>query len=431
MLNQASVRAEQTRTRYRELNDVPVVAAALAEGWELAGDRMDQRTRISHPQRLRAGAHLVTPTWSHLKGIPLFVDDDGEFLEPAALVERLQSFADAIGIAFRITPGVTGLDLVDHTRPPRRSALDDDGQAITVVRDEAPQLPPFLKDWHDSRMTQLETNFSWWRDWTSLTDSERGHEWVHAYDHRSHFLNPWGSTDLGVEGLIHLEGEDARWDGTENAGYYRVSRWEPIDWTMPDPINALRGISEGTVWLTPHSLKQLEKLSPGMTDTLTYHEAWIWEVHARYLAKAGKILTVARAEAPQPVADTVKELYAAATQKFASRDGRPNHHLRRPDWRDHIISSSRTAIIAALIAARDRSGATPLVVDRDTIIYASDDPDPRSAWPGDPAKYGQVSGGWRAIGSARLAEWGPDALKPKAGAWRYNQHMQAMKAVNQ
>lgn len=428
-MQQAEGRAQQTRALFRELNDLPVVAEAMADGWEFGGDRMDQRTRMMHPQRLRAGAHLVVPSWSHVDGLPLLSDEDGQLVEPPELVARLQEFVDHVGIAWRITEGVTGLDLIDHTRPPRRSHLDDMGRAVSVVRDEAAQVPTFLNSVSDSRLRQIEKNFSWWRRWDKLTDQERGMEWVHAYDHRSHFLNPWASTDLGVEGLVHLEGSDARWDGSERAAYYRVSRWDAPDWTMPDPANGVGGWVEDSVWVTAHTLKQLEKLSPGLPETLEYLEAYTWEQHARYLDKAGKILAAARTGAPAPVAQTVKGIYSAATNKLASRDARPNYHLRRPDWRDMIVGATRTAIVAALVDARNRSGATPMVVDRDTIIYASNEPDPRAAWPGNPAKLEALSGGWRPTHSARLAEWGPAALGHSSGAWLYNRHIGAMTKV--
>ena len=95
-----------------------------------------------------------------------------------------------------------------------------------------------------------------------------------------------------------------------------------------------------------------------------------------------------------------------------------------------IVGATRTAIVATLIDARNRSGATPLVVDRDTIIYASNEPDPRAAWPGKPDKLEASSGGWRPTHSARLADWGPGALgQLGAGAWHYNRHIKAMTKV--
>ena len=57
------------------------------------------------------------------------------------------------------------------------------------------------------------------------------------------------------------------------------------------------------------------------------------------------------------------------------------------------------------------------------------EPDPRAAWPGNPAKLEALSGGWRPTHSARLAEWGPAALGHSGGAWLYNRHISAMTKV--
>lgn len=418
-------RAQAAQEFYSALNELPAVAEALTDGWELDQGRLAPRTRIFHPQLLPAGAHLVMPTWSYWQDTELLQDQDQQLLPPPVLVDRLQEFADTLGIAWRITDGVTCLDLIDHTRTPRRDHHQDMGRTICVVRNEPAELPPFLRE-RGRTPRQVEANFSWWRAWDNLIDNEKQATWVHAYDHRSHFLNPWNSTDLGVEGLTHLEGTLARWDGTEKPAYFRVSRWDWPDWSMPDPGTAGYAIIEDTIWVTAHTLRQMEKITPGITDTLTFHEAYTWNVQARYLSGAGKLMAQARNTAPNHIADTVKSMYAAGTQKLASTEARPNYHLFRPDWRDMIIGASRTAIVATLLDARERAGALPLVVDRDTIIYASNDPDPATAWPGNPNKYGSASGGWRAIATAPLAEWGPQALTGRKGMWRYAQHVAAM-----
>lgn len=101
-------------------------------------------------------------------------------------------------------------------------------------------------------------------------------------------------------------------------------------------------------------------------------------------------------------------------------------HLHRPDWYDMIAAAARTTLVAALVDARARTGAAPLVVDRDTILYLSNDPDPRSAWPGNPDKLDSIQGGWRPTGTTRLVDWGPTALADHAGAWEHTTHMTAM-----
>ena len=40
----------------------------------------------------------------------------------------------------------------------------------------------------------------------------------------------------------------------------------------------------------------------------------------------------------------------------------------------------------------------------DTVLYLSDDPDPATAWPGDPKKYGTGFGQFKPEGSALLSD---------------------------
>lgn len=425
---------KQREAAFAPLNKLPPVAAALADGWDLGAGRLDAIVRIQHEDH-RRGARLIFVPWSWLAGIPLFTDDEGHLVDPGTLVDRAQQFADHVGVPFNNTAGNTGFDLIDHTRPPRASAdepMPDSG--ASPVKFEAGEIPPFLRDSRDTRFTMIESNYSWWRTWASLTPDDRALTYVHAYDHRSHYLNPWGNVYLGLEGLQHLIGSDARWSGDERASYYLVSRWDQDwpDWRLPDPFNALPAVvSNDRVWVTSHTLKQLDKLAPGLTDSLTYHEAYTWKVQAQYLAGAARILRDARNSAPEPVAATVKAVYSSTTQKFASRDLMANHHLRRPDFRDIIQAASRTAMVATIMDGHQNPAApaTLLVADRDTLVYASADPDPRSAWPGRPGKLEDLRGGWRPIGSGLLAQWGPTALEPRSGRWQYAAHMGLLNGV--
>lgn len=174
----------------------------------------------------------------------------------------------------------------------------------------------------------------------------------------------------------------------------------------------------------PAAIPQLEKLSLGFTDRLEFHESYSWAVTAKYLDIAGGILREARNRGPEVIRGTVKATYAGAIGKMHALSHRDDYHLHRPDWTDVIQGAARTAVVAILDDIRTTSGATPLVVDRDTIVYASNTPDPWDAWPGPAAKLGALAGGWRPIGSARLDQWGPVALPPREGrsSWSYARH---------
>lgn len=403
------------------LSNLTAIERAIEDGWVLDRDRVDARTRIRHPNLLPVGAHLVMIPWSDFTGMPLLVEGTetaeqmATLVEPAVLVDRLQEFADLTGITWRVTAAETGVDLVDVTRPPLREG-ESAGAKAALIRGETPDLPQFLSPRArrgDARFaTDFERVFSWWRPWESLMDEEKARKYVIAFDHSGHFLGPYTSTQLGLRGVEQLTGEAARWDGSERPGYWAVSRWEPPSWMFPDPAAASgTAIDQDKILVTAHTLKQLDMITPGFTSSLTYHWAWVWTETARYLEPAGERLKKARQEGSQPVADTVKQIYSHMTQKLASLDSPPPQlHLRRPDWRDHLVAAARSALLRTVVNIQQTTGAIPLVVDRDTVIYAVDTDDPTEAWPGDPRKYGWGQGQWKPDSIALLEEWGPAAL---------------------
>lgn len=171
---------------------------------------------------------------------------------------------------------------------------------------EPAELPPWLED-GDARLSSIERDFSYWRQMSALTAEEQQMGYVHAYDHRSHYLNPWSSTLLGIEGLRHLRGADAAWDGTEKPGYFLLEAtdwaawWQ--DWRYPDPLSGTAGFVENPDgpgsrrWVTSHTLKQLHKIDEHLPETLEILEAYTWSESAKYLDKIGAALAEGRAAA--------------------------------------------------------------------------------------------------------------------------------------
>lgn len=426
-------RAKETAKIFAKLDDHPMVAGALEAGWQL-GQRghLDVWTRIWHPELLPGGAFLVGLPWHRIEGVALFADEPA----PSELARRLLLFAQRVGVSYRITSAATGLDLIDHHRPPRRSIDDDRGQSrnrVSLIRNTPAEIPPWRVKTTDARFTSLEQDFSWWRPWDTLPESERGLRYVHGYDRNASYLTPWRSLELGVEDLVHRTGDAAAWDGKERPGYYLIDAgWEWPAWGLPDPGEAAGArVGGNRAWVTVHTLKQLK--AHGITPNV--HESYTWGVTARYLEGPGTRLAEARTvlagEAPNDagaaaVLDTVKAMYSATVGKLAEREHRGDFHLWRPDWRDHVIGASKTAILHTITKAQEISGASPLVVDRDAIFYASDEPDPIAAWPGDPTKLGSGLGAWKHIGSTELAEWGPRFLPKRTGRWHYADAVEAL-----
>lgn len=425
---------------FGEFTSLPIVQDALAAGWELDEDRMDVRTRLTHPEILPAGADLTVLPWVTYQGNALFVVDEHEgrddLVDPATLVDRLQEFADTVGMTWRVSGGQTGVDLVDVLRPP--TPPDRDPRPGYLIRGSDPAQPDFLRPQvrrSDARFTEGERVFSWYRPWSQLHSDEREHPFVMAFDHGSHFLNPFTSLELGVSDVEHLVGDDARWDGREVPGYWVVDAWEAPRWDMPDPGDAVGMVpAEGLRIVTAHTLKQLKLLDEHFPDGLTYREAWVWRDHARYLSRVGENLKRARAECSPPVAAAVKQVYAQMVQKFASLEYPPTQrHLRQPAFRDHIVGAARTALLSALVDANTRTGASPLVVSRDTVLFAVDTDDPEQAWPGKPEKFGTGAGQWKPVGVAPLETWGPEHLPELSGGsrrWNYERGMGALRPIS-
>ena len=425
-------RARESAKGFAKLDDHPLLAGAREAGWQLGqGGHLDVWTRIWHPELLPGGAFLVGLPWHRIEGVRLWEDDP----EPGELARRLWLFASAVGVSWRITSAATGLDLIDHHRPPRRSADDDRGQGrrrVALVRGVAAELPGWRTRADDPRFAGLEQDWSWWRAWSTLDPAEQGLRYVHGYDRNASYLAPWRGLELGVEDLVHRTGPQAAWDGRERPGYYLVDAWDWPYWGLPDPgLAAGARVGKGRVWVTVHTLKQLA--AHGITPAV--HESYTWAVTARYLEGPGGALATARtqlgdAAGADPGAAaalaTVKALYSATVGKLAEREHHGDYHLWRPDWRDHVIGATRTAILHTVTKAQEISGRSPLVVDRDAVFYASDDPDPATAWPGDPTKLGAAVGAWKPIGSAELTIWGPQFLPKRIGRWHYSDAVQAL-----
>lgn len=396
-----------------DLRRTPAVADALEDGWQIGSKGVREWTRIWHPERLPRGAFLVAHPWQRIDGVGLWADQP----EPAELVDRLAAFATATGITYRITPATTGIDLIDHTRPPLRPGEEPNASRVALPKGVAADLPPFLQATRDKRYLNLEADFSWWRLHSSLGQEEKARRYVHAFDRNKSYLAPWSSIELGVGKVTHLVGEQARWDGKEHPGYYRITRPEWTHTHLPNPVGSLSAhLSDGTMWVTVHTLRQLA----AHDIDVDVHEAWVWDERSRYLEPAAKRLRpLLTSGHNDPVTATLKGLYTSTVGKLGQIEHDPDFHLWRPDWRHHVIAHTRTAILHTLTQNAHRSGAFPLAVSRDLIVYASDEADPAAAWPGDPSKIGPGLGQWKHVGQADMATWAPRHLVRRVGAWHY------------
>ena len=305
---------------YEPLNTHPVLTAALADGWELQQNRLDAWTRLRHPDLLPGGAVLVFAPWWRIKGVALFDGDP----DPATLAGRLREFAAVTGVSYRVSSQATGLALIDHTRPPRRDVNEPAGRTFRLVRNEEPQLPPFLLDRRDDRFTSIEADNLWWRLWQPASGSTTVR--VAAQRDRPALRTRLRPRRLPSRRLARrprrrrtaaprrrrrpLERQDqpGRTVARIAVGVDRMG--------APDPADTLSARIEGDrVWVTTPTLAQL-KLH-GITPQI--HEAWIWDKSSRYLDLAAKVLAEGRTHPDPLMVKTIKDLYTRTSGKLAER----------------------------------------------------------------------------------------------------------------
>lgn len=68
------------------------------------------------------------------------------------------------------------------------------------------------------------------------------------------------------------------------------------------------------------------------------------------------------------------------------------------------MAKASSNIVHALPASGRKPAGGRVAVLTDTVLYLSDDPDPATAWPGDPKKYGTGFGQFKPEGSALLSD---------------------------
>lgn len=434
---------EDTVPLFAGFDTHPMLTQAVDAGWIITSGKghLQPWTRIKHPDLLPRGAQLVFLGWEP-SPMPWLTDDQPE---PGVLADRLARLCATLGSPYTINPALTGLTMIDRARPPRRDATSPAGAngrgRIAVALNEPAELPPFLRDRNDARFAALEIDWAWWRLWEpskrsthhALTDGERSCRYVHGYDRKGSYLSVWERLELGVEGLHHRTGEAAGWDGKETESWHLVSDWDWPYWGLPDPaLGAPARVEDGRRWVSAHTLKQLR-----LNDiTPTVHESYSWDCTVSYLEVPAQHLKAAVTSNDPMLKALAKDIYAKTGGMLAKRSGHGNPHLRRPDWWFSIVAASRTAIMATLIKNQTLgNGAAPLAVDHDAIFYASNDPDPVTAWPGDPKKIGDTRmGDWRPLGTAELGDWGPAHLidqTPGSGhrgfrAWNYQSAKDAL-----
>lgn len=395
------------------LADRPAVARAVADGWELGvpGERsLRTWTKIRRiGEDVKQAPFLVFMPALADTASGVITDDDGNSYPPGQLATTLARFADAVGRPWRITHQTVGYGLLRLTRP------------------ELPEHPaehpePAQRQGNDG------IEFVWSRP---VTDEERERmPFLHAYDRGGAHAAACSSVILGRGEATHHP--DGAAFNAKTPGMWRIETPPAGDWRYPHPLSPLQraepriavpGLSDDgaggrPVWVSTPTLAYAIELEyqPHIL------EAWLWEDSGRLLEPWYKRLRDARTQLldvagddPDSIAASgqayqiLKGVYTRSIGTFGSvkvpRDqaGRLMWHYR-PGWRQAIVGTSRANLLRKIVKYGTATGRWPVAVVTDTVIYASDDPNPVTAFPGDPKDLGRGLGKFRPERSGRLAE---------------------------
>lgn len=379
----------------RELTaELDFVTLAADEGWGFGGAQSEKAqlgtwTRVfrSDSEHLKGPLVVLIPGMTRKQGNdnPILVD-----AEPARIARRLQMFADGLGYPLKINSGVTAMDLMLQLRPKTRSPLEWRDVVFAPSRTKEPY-----------GITDIESDFEWSR---KPTDDESAMTYVHAYDRGGSYPAAIAGLELPIGDPVHHP-DGVPFDASL-PGYWQIEVPEPQDWLLPFLLNPRGHKFNGPKWVCTPRLERAIAL--GYQPAIL--EAYVWPQHGRilrgwYERVRDIALKLDTADADdKAVRDQAKIARVAGIGLMGSLQHMEGKTGFSPERRYHIVSKASASIIYKLQQIGADSGRWPLALITDTVLYASNDPDPVSAWPGDAKSFGRGFGQYKPEGSALLNE---------------------------
>ena len=130
-------------------------------------------------------------------------------------------------------------------------------------------------------------------------------------------------------------------------------------------------------------------------------EAWIWPQHGRVLLGWYERFRDASAtlDTDDPDAQAARNQAKVIRTHGIGIIGSDEHLKGKtgysPERRLHVLAKAKANIVYRLHQIGEKTGQWPLAVATDTVLYASDDPDPVTAWPGGPQSFGRGFGQYK------------------------------------
>ena len=318
--------------------------------------------------------------------MPILADEPA----PAQIARRLQLLADALRFPWKINAGVTAVDLMLQTRTKKWSPHE----WKEVVFAPSTTSPPF-------GIGDVESDFDWSRPPTSAESQCR---YLHAYDRGGSYVAGIAGLELAIGDPVHHPA-GAAFDA-KTPGYWLAEIPEASDWRMPYVLNP-RGIQfTGPKWVSTPTLERAFAL--GYQPEIL--EAWTWPRHGRILLgwyerfrDASSSLDIDDPDA-QAARNQAKVIRSHGIGIIGSDEHLKGKTGYSPERRLHVVAKAKANIVYRLQQIGEKTGQWPLAVATDTVVYASNDPDPVTAWPGGPESFGRGFGQYKPEGSALLAE---------------------------
>lgn len=322
------------------------VTGVAESGWEVHGRGDPDAVELAVPAR-------ADNTWA-----------DAE--TGRELAAGLAAYESALSIRFRVSPAATGLSLL--------GMLHKRKGAVALVTPET--LPP-------AEVCDTERALSWCR---ALTDTERGHRYVHGLDKHGAYLGAASDLIVGLGDAEHVTDHVTDHVGFDSKvpGMWRVSAFGPApdrDDRLPHPWI---GDPAGSMWRSTATLAYAAEQGAEVTVS----EAWVWPSKGKPLSpfyrrcREGRTRLMERAAAGEPgcalALSVLKETYSAtlggalASRATGERDTPGS--LYRPDWRSALVARARVNLLRNV----DKHGVHPFAADVDQFFFTSDSPDPAS-----------------------------------------------------
>ena len=391
------VEAISRRDRAKSLRQLTAgldfVTLAVADGWSMGGagedpnaHRLGTWTRVYREDKRGVMIALIPGMGDGPDEMPILADDPS----PAQIACRLKLLADALRFPWKINAGVTAVDLMLQTRTKTWSPKE---WKDVVFAPSTTDVPFGIGD--------VESDFDWSRPPTAEEASRR---YVHAYDRGGSYVAGIAGLELPIGEPVHHP--DGAPFNPATPGYWLTEIPESSDWRLPYVLNP-RGLQfTDAKWVCTPTLERAIALG----HQPTIRQAWLWPRHGRVLlgwyerfrdASTALDIDDANAQAARNQAKIIRTHGIGIIGSAEYLKGKPAYS---PERRLHVVAKAKANIAYRLHQIGKKTGQWPLAVATDTVLYASDDPDPRAAWPGGPDTLGRGFGQYKPEGSALMAE---------------------------